>query len=94
MKVNKHLTAINKTYLIEFGSVWRSLKLYYSIQISTKLKQKKMVEKVDDRLLPEKKIRTIMKSCGDPNALLSKESILVVTKAAVSKIAFLFFLSQ
>lgn len=32
-----------------------------------------------------------MKSCGDPNALLSKESILVVTKAAVSKIAFLVF---
>lgn len=30
-----------------------------------------------------------MKSCGDPNALLSKESILVVTKAAVSRIAFL-----
>lgn len=34
-------------------------------------------------MLPANKIRTIMKSCGDPNALLSKESILVVTKAAV-----------
>lgn len=43
-----------------------------------------MVEKADERPLPATKIRTIMKSCGDPNALLSKESILVVTKAAVS----------
>lgn len=48
-----------------------------------------MVEKADDRLLPVNKIRTIMKSCGDPNALLSKESILVVTKAAVSIVVFL-----
>lgn len=45
-----------------------------------------MVEKADERPLPATKIRTIMKSCGDPNALLSKESILVVTKAAVSLI--------
>lgn len=43
-----------------------------------------MVEKSDDRLLPTNKIRTIMKSCGDPNAVLLKESVLVVTKAAVS----------
>lgn len=51
-----------------------------------------MVEKADDRLLPANKIRTIMKSCGDPNALLSKESILVVTKAAVSTTVFLIFI--
>lgn len=33
-----------------------------------------------------------MKSCGDPNALLSKESILVVTKAAVSASKFFFYI--
>lgn len=43
-----------------------------------------MVEKPDERLLPTNKVRTIMKSCGDPSAFLSKESVLVVTKAAVS----------
>lgn len=43
-----------------------------------------MVEKSDERLLPANKVRTIMKSCGDPSAFLSKESVLVVTKAAVS----------
>lgn len=42
-----------------------------------------MVEKSDERLLPTNKVRTIMKSCGDPSAFLSKESVLVVTKAAV-----------
>lgn len=45
-----------------------------------------MVEKPDERLLPTNKVRTIMKSCGDPSAFLSKESVLVVTKAAVSDI--------
>lgn len=44
-----------------------------------------MVEKPDERLLPTNKVRTIMKSCGDPSAILSKESVLVVTKAAVNK---------
>lgn len=44
-----------------------------------------MVEKSEERLLPTNKVRTIMKSCGDPSAFLSKESVLVVTKAAVSK---------
>lgn len=44
----------------------------------------KMVEKPEERLLPTNKVRTIMKSCGDPSAFLSKESVLVVTKAAVS----------
>lgn len=48
-----------------------------------------MVEKSDERLLPANKVRTIMKSCGDPSAFLSKESVLVVTKAAVS--SFLAF---
>lgn len=43
-----------------------------------------MVEKPDERLLPTNKVRTIMKSCGDPSAILSKESVLVVTKAAVN----------
>lgn len=49
-----------------------------------------MVEKSDERLLPTNKVRTIMKSCGDPSAFLSKESVLVVTKAAVSIIFFCF----
>lgn len=42
------------------------------------------VEKSDGRLLPASKIRTIMKSCGDPNNTLSMESVVVVSKAAVN----------
>ncbi|XP_055311652.1 chromatin accessibility complex protein 1-like [Sitodiplosis mosellana] len=48
-----------------------------------------MVEKPDERLLPTNKVRTIMKSCGDPSAFLSKESVLVVTKAAELFISYL-----
>lgn len=48
-----------------------------------------MVEKPDERLLPTNKVRTIMKSCGDPSAFLSKESVLVVTKAAVSILTYI-----
>lgn len=43
------------------------------------------VEKSDGRLLPASKIRTIMKSCGDPNNTLSMESVVVVSKAAVRR---------
>lgn len=50
-----------------------------------------MVEKSDERLLPTNKVRTIMKSCGDPSAFLSKESVLVVTKAAVGYTHRTFF---
>lgn len=53
-----------------------------------------MVEKSEERLLPTNKVRTIMKSCGDPSAFLSKESVLVVTKAAVSFITFNAYLIQ
>lgn len=43
------------------------------------------VEKAEEKMLPASKIRTIMKSCGDPNNPISAESVIVVSKAAVSK---------
>lgn len=88
----------NRNKQITFRRVWLHLPFavffsFYFIRICFNSSQK-MVEKADDRLLPANKIRTIMKSCGDPNALLSRESILVVTKAAVSAIPFFNYLFQ
>lgn len=64
---------------------------FYSKKKKCKKTQRTMVEKPDERLLPTNKVRTIMKSCGDPSAFLSKESVLVVTKAAVSLFYTEFF---